>query len=534
MSRGLRWLTAKLRGASGPMRRNAIVGFTDVTREVGIQIEDAPWGTYGAAWGDYDNDGNPDLFICRHAVAPVLYRNTGRGTFIDVTESSGLLAGIRRENLFLLDRHGCAWGEANSDGYLDLYCSMGARDGKGANANQLFRNNGDGTFADMARAAGVEDPNGRGRDVHWIDYDNDGDLDLFVSNARRAGFPSRLFRNDGQSFTDVTFEAGLGDEVDILGGGASWCDYNGDGNIDLLLGSYEGLILRRNLGDGRFAPDCAREVGLVATKVRSASWGDFDNDGYQDLFVTCTGELARLYRNRGDGTFTDVTAQSGINAPDSVAGVWGDFNNDGYLDLFVVRGHRKRDGRNLSNLLYLNNGDGTFTETAEAAGVRGPATGAGDSAAIADYDNDGCLDIVVTHSGLQVDEVDGPVLAPLSGDAFPPGRIETYRPADCPVSLYRNNGNENHWLVVRLEGRPGNSRALGAKVWLSAGGNMQYREVGDGVVQYGQSDRIVHFGLGPVTQIDELKIRWPSGGSLLLSNVRIDEVVRISQAESAS
>src|SRR5947209_14698398 len=122
MTRALQRLGSKLRGTTRPPEGTPTVAFTDVTRDVGIDVGGAPWGTYGAAWGDYDNDGNPDLFICRHAVAPVLYRNTGQGTFTDVTESSGMHAGILEENFFLLDRHGCAWGEAYSDGYLDLYC----------------------------------------------------------------------------------------------------------------------------------------------------------------------------------------------------------------------------------------------------------------------------------------------------------------------------------------------------------------------------------------------------------------------------
>ena len=224
-----------------------------------------------------------------------------------------------------------------------------------------------------------------------------------------------------------------------------------------------------------------------------------------------------------------MTAQSGIVCRRAAAAVWGDFDNDGWLDLFVVQEYSPSDGLNLPNLLYMNNGDGTFTETAAAAGVSGPSNGSGDSASVADYDNDGFLDIAVTHAALQTDEPGGPQYMPLSGEGFPPGRIKQYAFAPNPISLYRNNRNENHWLELRLEGSAPNTFACGAKVWLTAAGARQFRELTDGVVQYGQSDRLIHFGIGPAARIDEVEIRWPNGEMQRLTDLKPDRIMRVRQ-----
>ncbi|MFN2428208.1 MAG: FG-GAP repeat domain-containing protein, partial [Candidatus Binatia bacterium] len=160
------------------------LAFEDVTATAGIRVKKDTWGTFGAAWADFDNDGHLDLFVGRHSAVPALFRSTGRGTFVEVTKAAGLLVGFLPENLNLLDRHGCAWGDANGDGRADLYCSTGAEGGKGSDPNQLFVNQGNGTFAESAQQLGVDDGPGRGRGVNWIDYDRDGQLDLYVANTK--------------------------------------------------------------------------------------------------------------------------------------------------------------------------------------------------------------------------------------------------------------------------------------------------------------------------------------------------------------
>jgi len=504
--------------------------FTDVTTAAGIRIDDDTWGTFGAAWGDYDNDGHVDLFVSRHSVLPALLRNTGRGTFVDVTKAAGLNVGFLKENLNLLDRHGCAWGDSDGDGFLDLYCSTGAEGGQGSTPNQLFHNTGDGTFADVAALLGVDDGPGRGRAVNWIDYDKDGRLDLYVANTRRPTLPSKLFRGVGRTFQDRTAESGLGDEVELLGGGGSWCDYDGDGFTDLFLAGYGGVVLHRNRHDGTFAADGASAAGIASSRVRSVTCDDVDRDGSPDLFVASVDGPARLLRNRGDGTFADATADAGVDVQRAMAGVFGDFDNDGDVDLFVVRGFDPQSQRNLPDALFANDGDGTFTDVAAGAGVVGPTSGSGDSAAVADFDGDGFLDLLVTDGACQPDTPDGPMFAPIPAEWFPPGGIITYpRAPHGAVTLFRNSGNANHWFALRLFGRDGKGSVHGAQVSLHAGGRRQVATLGDGVANYGQSDRLLHFGLGRTREVDEVTIRWPDGRRQSLTELGADRVHEVMQ-----
>jgi hypothetical protein len=468
-----------------------MVGFTDVTGSAGIGASDTR--TYGAQWGDYDNDGYADLFVGHHWGTPALYHNNQDGTFTQVVGHAGMASKT--------DRHGCAWGDFNADGFLDLYCATGARKGTGEIPNQLFKNRGNGTFTDVAIDLGVGDGPGRGRSVNWLDYNGDQHLDLYVGNTYREGFPSRLFRGTSGSFADVSIEAGVADVAGL--NGSAWSDYDGDGDPDLLVMAWGRLILYQNKGDGTF-----RNVTLLANldgdMALSGAWSDFDNDGDQDLFVARHASPATLYENLGNGTFRDITLSAGINVRRSRLGVWGDYDNDGDLDLFVVNDYNKKLKQNLPDCLFMNNGNGTFTDVASLAGVTGPMSGYGDSAAWADYNNDGFLDLFVTNGA-------------------------TTNVAPGPVALYHNNGNANHWLELSLRGSTNNTFAYGTKVWVTAGGRMQFRELTDGVVQYGQSAQIVHFGLGTITTADEIVIRWPNGQTQTLMNVASDQVLTIFQ-----
>ena len=520
-------------GACGRSRPPNEMKFTDVTLASGIRLDEASWGTYGAAWGDYDDDGHVDLFVGRHALMPALLHNTGHGTFVDVTRAAGMHARILKENFFLFDRHGCAWGDQDGDGSLDLYCATGATGGMGSAPNQLFRNRGDGTFVDLASALGVEDGPGRGRAVNWIDYDKDGTLDLYVANTRRPGYPSKLFRGVGGTLRDVTVEAGLADEVHLLGGGGTWCDYDGDGYADLILATSDGVVLHRNQRDGSFAADGASAAGIPSGPMRSVSCGDVDRDGSPDLFLASTEGRAQLHRNRGDGTFTDTTARAGVGVERAVAGVFADFDNDGDVDLFVVRGYDPATLRNLPDALFANAGDGTFTDVAEEAGVAGPARGGGDSAAVADFDRDGFLDLFVTDGACQADAPEGPIFAPFPAGLFPPGGIVRYPPAPhAAVTLFRNQGNANHWLALRVRGRDERGSVHGAQVTLRASGRRQVANLTDGVVNYGQSEPRLHFGLGKEGKVDEVTVRWPDGSQDRLVELGADQVVDVVQGAS--
>ena len=286
---------------------------------------------FGAAWGDYDNDGDLDLYLARSGQTNRLYRNNGNGTFTDV----GGTAGVDNND----EGRSVAWGDYDNDGHLDLYL---VNDGP----NRLFRNQGDGTFEEVSSAAGVSD-SGEGQAVAWGDYDNDGDLDLYVSNGRGGiglgGAPNRLYRNNGNgTFTNVAGSARVDDDGD--GRGVAWADYDNDGDLDLYLANSDEAIfvstapnrLYRNNGAGVFT-NIAGAVNVDdAGDSRGVAWGDYDNDGFLDLYLV-SENVNRLYRNDGAGGFTEVGDQ--LDVDDSSFGIsaaWGDFNRDGWLDLYVV------------------------------------------------------------------------------------------------------------------------------------------------------------------------------------------------------
>jgi hypothetical protein len=488
-------------GEPGPsLAAAAPVTFTDVTGLAGIPTSNLT--TWALEWGDYDNDGHADLFVSHHFARPALYHNNGDGTFTNMVRQAGMT--------IKTDWHACAWGDYNADRFLDLYCQTGARMGTSSLPKLLFRNNMNGTFTDVAVELGVDDGPGRGRTVNWLDYNGDQHLDLYISNMIREGFPSRLFRGLSGTFVDVSVEAGVADIVRLnRGGGSAWADYDGDDDPDLLVAAQFKLILHQNRGDGTFTANSASAAGLTARTNRSAGWGDFDNDGDLDLFVARNQgiEQSILYQNNGDGTFSDITAPSGTAVSNANLGLWGDYDNDGDLDLFVARNYDATLDVNPPDALFINNGDGTFADFAPAAGVTGPTIGAGNSVAWADYNEDGFLDLFVTNG------------EPMGTTHVPPG----------PMALYRNNGNGNHWLELKLRGSTNNTFGYGAKVWITAGGKTQFRQLTDGVVHRAQSDQLLHFGLDSATSVDEISIRWPNGQMQLLTSVSADQILTVGQ-----
>ncbi len=275
------------------------------------------------AWADFDNDGDLDEFVGFRGRPNRLYRQD-HGRFEDVAAAAGLADSV--------ETRAAAWGDFDADGNVDLY--VGFIDGT---PNKLYRNDGDGRhFTDVAGRLGVNVV-GVTRQVSWIDYDNDGDLDLFVAFRDK---PNRLFRNDGGRFTDVTVESGIGDARKTVG--AVWFDIDDDGDLDLFVANQNGDTngLFRNDG-GRFV-DVAREWGVEAPRASEEFGGvgpavaDFDGDGYLDLFVANYGPSA-LYRNDGGKRFVEVTKDAGLFfAQHATTPSWGDYDNDGRPDLYVA------------------------------------------------------------------------------------------------------------------------------------------------------------------------------------------------------
>ena len=473
-----------------------VTQFTFEAAPLFTKVTTGPWSdvgtSHGAFWGDYDNDGFIDLFLPQTEgdVGPAkhwLYHNNADGTFSRVT--NGPVATVISAGF------AASWGDYDNDGHLDLVLLNQDQ------PNYLFHNRGDGSFAAVPGAAFVSESTSC-RGASWVDYDNDGYLDLFRTALNQS---SRLYHNshDG-TFTRILQGAFLTAPGYFLG--VAWGDYNNDGRLDLFLPqAYEPEVqpsrLYRNDGSGSLT---RVGTGTLDANLGShgAAWGDYDNDGDLDLFVangTYPDIQSRpnfLYRNDGNDAFTSITslsaADSENNGGASAVCTWADYDNDGWLDLFVGN----RDGQN--NFLYHNNGDGTFAKVSSiVAGDGGNAVGA----TWGDYDNDGFVDLVVANGG----EAN---------------------------FLYHNSGNGNHWLKFHLIGTRSNRAAIGAKVRVRAtikGRTFwQMREVpgGDG---RGQNSLHVQVGLGDATSAESVRIEWPSGTVQEMSNVPAGQFLSVTE-----
>jgi hypothetical protein len=436
------------------------VKFEDIAARIGL---DKTSGGRGSAIFDYDNDGYLDIVIGAAYGGTNVYHNNGDGTFTDVSIDSGLDISV---NSFAT-----VAGDYNNDGFTDLYIT---RQGFYVGEGQLFRNNGNGTFTDVTEKAGLKHVWGPAFTASWVDYDGDGYLDLFIANNLGALFerktPNRLFHNNGDgTFTDVTLQCGINTIWPTIGG--AWGDYDNDGRMDLFLSNGLGRSqLFHNNGDGTFT-DVSERAGVDAVGFGSpAFFWDYDNDGWMDIgqFIwsdhddviytlrngegPAHGQPMRVYRNNRDGTFTQVNRELGLNGCwGTMSGSFGDFNNDGFLDLVLGNGSPKLD--RLDPLVLLEYDGKKFRNTTFAAGL--PFTGKSHGANLADLFGDGRLSIIVA-----------------AGGAYPGDLLTTS--VYCPKTLPGN------YLNVRLAGVKSNRSAIGARISLEAGGRLQYREVSGG------------------------------------------------------
>ena len=439
--------------------------FADRANQVGVDSNG-----YGVACGDYDRDGQPDLFVTHRNQPNALYHNQGDGTFIDVTPQAGLHhVGKGR---------GAAVGDYDNDGDLDLYV---VNEGP----NVFYQNQGDGTFIDVTTQMGLGDPV-KGRSVAVGDYDRDGDLDLYVTNVDG---PNRLYANQGDRFVDRASWAGVADSS--ASRGALFFDYDNDGDLDIYVVNDGPNRLYRNSGDGSFS-DVAEAAGVAdARKGIGVEVGDYDNDGDLDIYVANDGPN-RLYRNNGDGSFVECSDEAGVDDPQNTStAAFFDYDNDGDLDLYLVnyRG---------ANVLYRNDGQGIFTDRTYTTHVGDSQTGYG--LGVLDYDQDGYLDMYVANSKHSV--------------------------------LYHNNGSGAHWLTVDLQGSLSNRDGIGARVQVVAGGVSQIREVRAGSGYLSQHSLPVEFGLGPHAVADSILITWPSGVVDLLRHVRADTTLIVVEGSA--
>lgn len=459
-------------------RNNGDCTFTDITSEAGADNK----GNYGvgAACGDYDNDGDPDLYVTNFG-ANVLYRNNGDGSFTNVTETAGVGDPMWGSSATFLDY--------DRDGNLDLYvvnylrysldvphapCEVDGirilchpKNFDGA-PDQFYRNNGDGTFTNVTEAAGfkvAEGPHsGKGLGVVAADFNNDGEADIYVANDDT---PNYLYYNNG----DGTFT-----ETGLLAG-------------------------------------CAYSFNGVAQAGMGVDAGDYNGDGYLDIFVTnLSYETNALYQNNGDGTFSDVIYGAHLGDESFLFVGFGtrffDYDNDGFLDIFIANGHIIDNIAQVTdiltyaqrNQLFHNNGDGTFREVSFSAGKYFHEQSVSRGAIFGDYDNDGDCDIVTT----QVNQ---------------------------PAQLLRNeDGNQKNWLRVKLAGVISNRGGIGARVTLTAGTRFWVQEVRAGSSIMCSNDPRCHFGLGDNAIVDRLEIHWPSGIVQILENVTANQEIVVTES----
>ncbi|UCF37087.1 MAG: CRTAC1 family protein [Acidobacteriota bacterium] len=454
------------------LKNNGDGTFSDVTTSAGVK----GLGGFatGVAVGDYDNDGDQDLFICYYGPNQ-LFRNNGNGTFTDVTSQAGVAGNLWSSSagFFDYDRDGdldlfvvdyLDYDLANNpycglrkEGYR-AYCDPRIFDGT---ADQLFQNNGDGTFTDVSEDAGISNPIGKGLGITFGDFDLDGYVDAYVANDLVRNF---LYNNAGDGgFIDITYGAGVG------------YDLNGK-----------------------------PQAGM------GTDFGDFDGDGLLDIFVTnFSEEFNTLYRNRGEQEFEDVSEEVGLGSgflPLGFGTKFLDFDNDGDLDIYITNGHIA-DNVSLMNpslsyaqtdLLYENVG-GKFQDISASSGSVFQQKHVGRGAAVADYDNDGDQDIVIANCG---------------------GR---------PILLRNDIGNRQNWLLIALQGKQSNSHGYGTKIRLTSNQQLQYKEANPVASYLSSNDTRVHFGLGEATSVESIEIEWLSGKKSVLKDVKANQILVVEE-----
>ena len=541
-------------GAPGQQCPDRVPQFEDITAKTGIkfQHQSDPQKKYivesmsgGVLLADYDRDGWLDIYFTNatsveaalqgKTARGALYHNNHDGTFTDVSDR----AGVATPCAFAM---GGAVGDYNNDGWPDLYITC-------LGGNVLYRNNGDGTFTNVTKQAGVSD--GRwSTGAAFADYDHDGNLDLMVANyvdfklsdlpefgskptckfrgisvqcgpRGLKGAGDSLFHNNGDgTFTDVSKKAGVSDTSGFYGLGVAWADFDQRGAQDIYIAddSVPNYLYRANkdltftdigMQSGTAVNGDGSEQGSMGIAV-----GDYLHTGYPGIFVTnFADEYNTLYRNHGHYNFEDVSYAAGVAIPSVPYVGWGtgfaDFDNDGWLDLFVANGHVYPQIDSLPSgaryrqpkLLFMNRHDGTFCDASQQAGAALTEPRVSRGAAFGDLFNDGRIDVVV-------EDLDG---APMILRSSPPA--------------------DNHWITLELASPQKNRLAIGARVKAVAGDLVQTEEVRSGGSYLSQNDLRIHFGLGANLKLDSLEIRWPSGHSETLRNLKADRFYSILEGE---
>ena len=490
----------------------------------------------GAAFIDYDNDGLLDIFLLSGPGGyNRLYHNEGNNRFTDVTTKVGLPQ--------ILDTwsEGVCAGDYDNDGYTDLFVTAWG-------ANHLYRNVGGRRFEDVtARARLTQDRVRYNTGCAFLDYDNDGRLDLFVANYVRfdpkttpkpgenpycwyrdipvncgpRGLPfdrNILYHSNGDgTFTDVSEASGIIEPNQQYSLGVLTGDFNGDGRTDIYVaGDQTPSLLYVNQGNGKFTEEgllrgVAFDENGKALSGMGVTAADFESKGSLGIFRTnFSDERETLYRSRGRGDFEDVTLAAGLGRNTRYVG-WGcgffDFDNDGWKDLLLVNGHAfpEVDRLNIDihyrdrAILYRNLGNGKFNDVSESAGPAILERHSSRGAAFGDIDNDGMIELLINNQN------------------------------EPPSLLKQASRPGNHWIILKLTGSRSNRNGLGARVRISVAGHSQYDEVRSGGSYLSQNDLRLHFGLGAAVKADAIEIEWPSGTRQALKDVVADRIVQINE-----
>lgn len=468
----------------------------------------------GSSWADYNQDGHVDLVVMTGNDDNLLYKNNGNGTFTSVNNIVSSDGG---------NSSAAIWGDYDNDGDLDLYVSNNPAASSPAEANFLYQNSGapDFNFAKITTESPVVEAN-HTWSSSWVDYDNDGDLDLHVPENRHIGrdyfFENNgTADNDGNYFTTVLRE--FITPIPESTGSSSWMDYDNDGDQDLFLfksgrssaaGKEDHRMFHNNLIETEnldFQEIVTNEMLHHLDLDFQASWGDYDNDGDMDVYLGNFDNSNYLYQNNGDSLFTRITTGALVTDNTRTLGsTWGDFDNDGDLDLYVTNaGQAAR--------YYENDGTGTFSRRfATQIGTAASNISNTQSCSTADFNNDGYLDIFVGNAALSATQL-------------------------LPDFLYQNNGGSNGYLLLNCQGKASNWSGIGTKIRLKATINgqsvWQMRIVsGSPTGDRAQNSLRQHFGLGNATIIDSLVVEWTSGQKDIYSNLNINQICTLVEGES--
>lgn len=440
--------------------------------------------SWNGAWIDYDNDGWEDVFVTdkNNQSANKLYRNNGDGIFVEI--ASPPLTTLKELTI------SSTWADINNDGLIDVFV-VNATETK----STLYINNGEGNFTATTNSGIYEHPD-YFHGASWADYDNDGFVDLLVTNFFETRFHHLYHNNGDETFTSVYNTPITTESHRSMT--PVWTDYNHDGLVDVFIpnGNDEPNSLFKNIGNGQFSKVTSGAIVTDSYNAVGAAWGDYNNDGWMDLFVAnASGQQNNMYKNNGNGTFTKIISSVVLDDFGNSHGVsWADVDNDGDLDLYVTNDVGAK-------YLYINDGEGNFTINIDEPLTTDFGTSFGH--AWADYNKDGFLDAMVfTHDS------------------------ETNQ-------LFCNLGNENHWINIKLQGINSNYSAVGAQIRILVDGEWQVRQVSAQSGFGSQNSLRQHIGFGTATLIDSIEVTWPSGYVQYLTDVSADQFITIVENDAS-